>query len=208
MCSQSIVDVVAVREQTAELVALCDRMQSLQVELTAVLGSWLASGWWAVDGARSPEEWLGLFGRLGSGDARSLVARARWCEQLPGFGAAFAAGEVTAAHLDAMGRVVNDRRLDHAVRDEQALLAAARQEGIAAFEATLAGWRQHCDHDLAADDAETIWEDRRVHLRPDLFGGWQLSGRLDPDGGAALSAALDANRNDPDPTGGPPRSLG
>ena len=72
----------------------------------------------------------------------------------------------------------------------------------------MAGWRQHCARDLAADDAETIWEQRRVHLRPDLFGGWQLTGRLDPDGGAAVSAALDANRNDPDPAGGPPRSLG
>ncbi|MEO1063418.1 MAG: DUF222 domain-containing protein [Actinomycetota bacterium] len=210
MCSSrtEVVDVVAARATTGRVVELCDRLQELQAELTGAVAEWLDTSWWAFDGARSPEEWLGLFGRLDGGDARRLVRRSKLCEQLAGFADAFRAGEITAAHLDALVRTVGDRRLEHAVRDEAALLDAARHETVSAFERTLGAWRQHCDRELAAEDAEHIWEQRRVHLRPTLFGGWSLTGTLDPDGGAALSAALVAHRNDPDPTDGPPRSLG
>ncbi|MEM9713373.1 MAG: hypothetical protein AAGA17_14245, partial [Actinomycetota bacterium] len=67
MCSQQVVDVVAARATTERVVTLCDRLQAVQAELTAELGEWLTTAWWGFDGARSPEEWLGLFGRLGSG---------------------------------------------------------------------------------------------------------------------------------------------
>ena len=210
MCSQrvDVVDVVATRAQTARIIELCDQLQGLQAELTSELGDWLGTSWWSFDGARSPEEWLRLFGRLDVGDARRVVQRSRLCGQLPGFADAFAAGEITAAHVDVLACAVGGRRLDHAIRDAAMLLEAARHETVPAFERTVAGWRQHCDRELAADDAEQVWEGRKVHLRPDLFGSWSLTGTLDPDGGAAVSAALAANRNDPDPIGGPPRSLG
>ncbi|MEO1062458.1 MAG: hypothetical protein AAFZ07_13660, partial [Actinomycetota bacterium] len=55
-------DVVAARATTARVVELCDQLQGLQAELTGVLGEWLSTSWWSFDGARSPEEWLGLFG--------------------------------------------------------------------------------------------------------------------------------------------------
>ena len=209
MCSDrsSVVDVMAARASTGRVVELCDQLQSLQAELTAELGGWLDTGWWAFDGARSAEEWLGLFGRLHAGDARRVVRRSRLCHQLPAFGAAFTAGELTAAHLDALARAVGERRLDHARRDERQLLDAGRAQSVPEWERTLAAWRQHCDRDLAATDAERAWQERSVQLRPTLFGTWQLTGTLDPDGGAALSAALSANRSDPDPTGGPPRTL-
>jgi hypothetical protein len=76
------------------------------------------------------------------------------------------------------------------------------------WERTLAGWRQRCDRELAADDAEQVWHDRSVTVRHDLFGAGHLRGRLDPEGAAALSAALAAHRSDPDPSGGPARTLG
>ncbi|MEO1060760.1 MAG: DUF222 domain-containing protein [Actinomycetota bacterium] len=210
MCSSrtEVVDVVAARATTGRVVELCDRLQELQAELTGAVGEWLETSWWAFDGARSAEEWLGLFGRLDATDARRLVERSKLCAQLARFAEAFTAGEITAAHLDALARAVGDRRVEHAQRDEVALLDAARHESVPAFERTLGAWRQHCDRELAADDAEAVWQQRSVHLRPTLFGGWSLTGTLDPDGGAAVSAALVANRNDPDPAGGPPRSLG
>ncbi|MEO1062222.1 MAG: HNH endonuclease signature motif containing protein, partial [Actinomycetota bacterium] len=118
------------------------------------------------------------------------------------------AGEVTIAHVDVLARAVGDRRGEHAARDEGALLDAARTKSLPEWERTLAGWRQHCDRELAADDTEAIWNGRHLHVRHDLFGTGHVRGQLDPDGAAALSSALAAHRSDPDPVGGPPRTIG
>lgn len=205
---RSVLDVEAVRSQTAELLAVCDQLASLQAELTSRLGDWLDTGWWELDGARSADEWLALFARLDRKDARRAVARSRLLGELPVFASALGAGSIPPAHVDVLASAVGAERVEHAQRDEAQLLAAAEAEPVPTWERTVAGWRQHCDRELGRRDAEELWRVRSVHLRPDLFGSWHLSGRLDADGGAALSDALAAHRNDPDPIGDEPRSIG
>ncbi|MEM9037443.1 MAG: DUF222 domain-containing protein [Actinomycetota bacterium] len=205
---RSVLDVEAVRAQTAELLAVCDQLAALQTELTTRLGEWLDTGWWELDGARSAEEWLALFARLDAKDARRAVTRSRLLAELPAFAAALESGSITPSHVDVLAGAVGTKRVEHAQRDETELLAAAEIEPLPSWERTVAGWRQHCDRELGRHDAETLWRERSVHLRPDLFGGWHLTGRLDAEGGAIVSDALAAHRSDPDPAGDEPRSIG
>ncbi|MEM9609270.1 MAG: DUF222 domain-containing protein [Actinomycetota bacterium] len=203
----AVVDVEAVRAETCDLLAACDTLRAAQADVAARLESWLGTEWWHFDGSRSAEEWLGLFAQLDGAEARRLTERARVCGLLPAFAVAYRAGEIAGAHLDALARAVGNRRAECAQRDEDALLDTARNEAAPTWERTIATWRQHCDRELARQDAEEVWADRRFLMRPDLFGGVGLTGRLDPDGAAALSAAITAHRNTPDPAGGPPRTL-
>ncbi|MEM9036222.1 MAG: DUF222 domain-containing protein [Actinomycetota bacterium] len=203
----TVVDVEAVRAETRDLLAACDRLRATQADVAARLESWLGTEWWRFDGSRSAEDWLGLFAQLDGAEARRLTERARVCGLLPEFARAYRAGEIAGAHLDVLARAIGDRRAECAQRDETALLDAARNEAPPTWERTITTWRQHCDRELARQDAEEVWDDRRFLMRPDLFGGVGLTGRLDPDGAAALSAAITAHRNTPNPAGGPPRTL-
>ncbi|MEM9611206.1 MAG: hypothetical protein AAGA99_27620, partial [Actinomycetota bacterium] len=92
---RSVLDVEAVRAQTAELLAVCDQLAALQTELTTRLGEWLDTGWWELDGARSAEEWLALFARIDAKDARRAVTRSRLLAELPAFAAALESGSIT-----------------------------------------------------------------------------------------------------------------
>ncbi|MEM9609964.1 MAG: DUF222 domain-containing protein, partial [Actinomycetota bacterium] len=204
---RSVLDVEAVRAETRDLLAACDTLRSAQADVAARLESWLGTEWWRFDGSRSAEDWLGLFAQLDGAEARRLTERARVCGLLPEFARAYRAGEIAGAHLDVLARAIGDRRAECAQRDEAALLDAARNEAPPAWERTITTWRQHCACELARQDAEDVWNDRRFLMRPDLFGGVGLTGRLDPDGAAALSAAITSHRNTPDPAGGPPRTL-
>src|SRR5258708_17138344 len=69
---------------------------------TKAIGEFDASGEWALDGAKSAVAWLDTRCHLPKPGAQRLVRRARALAHLPVASAAFAKGEIGAAHVDAL----------------------------------------------------------------------------------------------------------
>ena len=143
-----------------------------------------------ADGERSVPTWMAReCGTDRAASAREL-SRARSLRHMPLVAEAFAEGEITAAHVDHLGRA---RRLSpHAFgRDEQMLVGHAVSLPFAEFRRALDYWRQLAEPDGAEDAADGLRRRREVHASTTLDDAVVIKGFLDPVDGAAFVAELD-----------------
>ncbi|HEY3096456.1 MAG TPA: DUF222 domain-containing protein, partial [Acidimicrobiia bacterium] len=91
---------------------------------------------------------------------------------------------------------------------EDVFLDAAMAVPPDSFRQVARRWRSLADDALADDEAFDVFKARRLHCSATFHGTVVVDGELDPEGGAAVIAALEAFDN-PDPMNAsdPPRSV-
>jgi hypothetical protein len=158
------------------------------------------------DGAVSMKAWLRGSCRMAPDLATATVSTGRRLEQLPQTAAAFAAGEISAAHARVITRAMTPGRLAKAaeagvVLDETDGILADLARATAPHETArgVALWVSGVDPDGTLDD--TADTRRRFSMASGLDGRVHLRGDLDAAGGEYLHTALAALMNGDRPAG-------
>jgi hypothetical protein len=158
------------------------------------------------DGAVSMKSWLRGSCRMAPDVATATVSTGRRLEQLPETAAAFAAGEISAAHARVITRAMTSGRLAKAADsgmdlDETDGILADLARGTAPNETArgVARWVAGVDPDGTLDDAAD--SRRRFTMASGLDGRVHLRGELDAVGGEYLHTALGALMNGYRPAG-------
>lgn len=188
------------RRQLLELLTASNR---LEAEVVRRLDASDRRGLHEHDGCRTAKTWLQAFGRISSTVAHRLSKAARLLRHLPQFDSAFRDGVVTGEHLRQVSMLAEQVGVEHVAAVEATLAEAASALDVRRFEAVCARVRAHVDPDGPAP--APVFERRQLSIA--ASGGMlSLRGDLDPEGGAALSAALDSLS--PPPTEGDERTAG
>ncbi|MDK3255197.1 HNH endonuclease signature motif containing protein [Blastococcus capsensis] len=158
------------------------------------------------DGAASMKAWLRGSCRMAPDQATATVSTGRRLEQLPETAAAFAAGEISAAHARVITRAMTPGRIAKAA---EAGIDLGETDGILADLARatapnetargVAQWVAGVDPDGTLDDAADTR--RRFTMASGLDGRVHLRGDLDAAGGEYLHSALAALMNGDRPAG-------
>ncbi len=163
----------------------------LDAHLSAAAGAFDASGIWADDGARSAPAWIATRCRLPRAEARRQVRRGRALRHLPLVARAWASGEISGSHVDALAALCRPHTEAALERDEPLLVRQARRLRFEHFARALAYWEQHADPE-GTEDAEMARRERRdVFLASSFEGMWLGRMTLDPISGAIVSTELD-----------------
>jgi hypothetical protein len=128
------------------------------------VGSFDQWGEWALDGAKTAVAWIDTVCHLPKGEARAQLRRGKALSGLPIAAAAWAAGDIGAAHVDALIRVKRPVTEEALARDEALLVDYARTMKFAHFSNALAYWEQHADQDGSEEAALARKERRDVYL--------------------------------------------
>jgi Domain of unknown function (DUF222)/HNH endonuclease len=193
--------------RSARLVELLEARERLQAETLRCLSEWDGARAWADDGAFSPQAWLVQHAPVTKAEATQLLRTARLARDHERTAKMLSTGDVSAAHVEVMARAARHREEGYA-EHEDALLDAATALPPDSFRHVARRWRALADDALADSDAFDAFQARRLHCSATFHGTVIVDGELDPDGGAAVIAALDA-LDSPDPENGPdlPRSM-
>ena len=179
----------ALGELIVGLERLVRRAQALQARAVRVFDARdAASG----DGAASTACWLR--DRLGVSDreARQAVGLARGLDRLPLTAAALASGQVTVAHartLSAQSRVLDAATV---ASGEAFLLGWARRLDPGRFATVVRRWVATVAPGDFERDSGRRYDARWLTVAETFAGMYTVAGLLDPEGGAIVSAALDA----------------
>jgi hypothetical protein len=153
----------------------CDRqsiveLECLRAQLDYALSTSVAEfdqwGEFALDGAKTATAWIDTACHLPKGEARSQLRRGKALPGLPVAKAAFAAGEIGAAQVDAILRVKSPVTEEALARDEALLVDYARTMKFAPFCNALAYWEQLADQDGTEEAALARQARRDVYLVP------------------------------------------
>jgi hypothetical protein len=181
-----------------EVLALLDCVNQLHGVVAERIGSFDLRDLSEADAVRTTLSWLRIFGCMSASTASAWLGRARLLRDLPRVAAAANAGLVSVEHLSPIQRLVKDVGIA-AVRDfDEALATVAagadpKQVGLAC-----ARIHAYVDPDGKPPDPAEDFERRELSLRP-IGSMLEVRGRFDPEGGAALTAAIDALMRPPTP---------
>jgi Domain of unknown function (DUF222) len=177
-------------EVGADVRALLVLSRQLEARLSGHVACFDEQGLGLADAAPSTLAWLRSVGRVDSRDASTLVRTARVLTVLPQLAERFAEGAIGAGHVAAV--------VGGAARVPDAVLALS-DKTFADFagnarpsELRRVAKRVQACHDEAsvADDAAALYDSRHLGLAQTFDDAWHLEGKLDPEGGSALEAAL------------------
>ena len=164
------------------------RLEAFTTEATAAFDT---AGNWVPDGARNATAWLTTRCRLPRSQARRQVRRGRDLRHLPECAGAWADGDITGSHVDAVASLRNEATEETLARDETMLVDQARSLRFDRFIRAAAYWRQLADPDSADEDAERRRARRDVYLVKSFAGTWLGAMTLDPISGSIVSAELE-----------------
>ncbi|MFN8035948.1 MAG: DUF222 domain-containing protein [Acidimicrobiia bacterium] len=185
------------------VVRLLAQRERIEAELLGSLGECLADGSWAADagiGPLTPVAWLVHRGELLRGDAIRLVRSARLCRDHEPIGSSLASRRIRTDHVHTLARVQRHRKKLFAEHVDT-LVDAAESVGTTAFQTVARRWAAYADDQIESRrEPPESWFDAATTLN----GCVRLAGLLDPEGGAAVLAALAALETPPSP--GDPRS--
>jgi hypothetical protein len=146
---------------------------------------------WQDDRARSAAAWITYTCHLPRSTANAEIARGRRLRHLPAAEAAWAAGDIAAAHIDTLGRARRPATETRLTKDEPHLVGQAKTLRFSHFCSVMAYWSQLADPD--GDDRN--FDDKRDRRRFQLSRSWQdlYFGDLvlDPIGGAIVARQLE-----------------
>jgi hypothetical protein len=176
-------DVVAVRR-------LVDRTDLLCAAMVAQMHQ---DGKYADDGYRSVGDWLAAKAGVRAGEGSQRLRQAGLLSQLPRFGAAVLAGDVTLDHVKILVGAVTPERLALALRDEQLLTRCAVERDASMFMVLVRKWVA-CADDALSDPtgSDEQHENRRLQLTQHSNGTWNLNASLPSLCGEILHAAITA----------------
>jgi hypothetical protein len=147
----------------------------------------LASRAGAVDAAA----WLAARTGIGEGVARNRVRLAATLEQVPAAAAALAAGSITADHVHAVGRAVNEVGAETVADAQDLLVGWARERPVGRFARRLRRWVL-TQHRNAGRDTDDINQTRRTASlsRDPVTGAGRLIAELPVEGHTIVSDTL------------------
>lgn len=149
-----------------------------------------ASGQWTDSGAQSAASWLAVETGTARGEARRSLRLGRALSQLPEAGRAWLAGDISAAHLEALDRLRRPGTEAALGHDEAELVGHAKALGFAQFLRVLEYWALGADPDGAEDRAEHQRQRRQAYLASSFGGMWLGKLTLDPVSGAVVDNEL------------------
>jgi len=179
---QRVVELDRLGDEIAELSA---HVEAATARLLELIREFDARGGWNT-GFRSCAAWLSWRVGLDLGAARERVRVARALATLPLLALALARGELSYAKVRALTRVATPET-------EERLLGVGRAGTAAHVERIVRGWRR-VDRHAEAREAKRQHASRALHVYEDEDGTVVLRGRLTPEVGALLVAALAAAR--------------
>ena len=191
LAAQQVTPPSAAADARDELLRLLAASHRLHAELARRVAAFDAEGSSAADGFRSTHTWLRAFGRLSHPSASRMVKAGRLLRELPVLAAAAGAGEVSAEHVQRIDRLAERAGLATVRTLERPLTELAARVDPATLEKACARVSHHTDADRPTPDPGAGFDRRGVTLAP-VDGMLTIRGQLDPEGGAALRAALDA----------------
>jgi hypothetical protein len=173
-----------------------DRVQALDTAVSVLLAEQAAAtrelasdGSLDGSGCKTPNSWLRVHLRRGIG-AHRITRRAELLPQLPGFGAAFAAGRVSEEHVDTVIRWTKPCGLTVIQDHEPTLVQLAEHASPRELEQALGVLADLANPDRDADQVAAL-ADRfiRVHRLGELV---QVDAMVEPALGEALKTAVEA----------------
>ena len=160
------------------------RADALQYEAMVLLAEFDERDGWRHTAHTSTADWLAWRIGITAGSARERVRTARALRELPQTSAAMRGGELSYTKVRALTRVARPG-------SEAALLEFARSCSAARLERKLRSWTSETRESEARNE-ERRHASRRFSVFPDEDGMYAVSGRLDPEVGAALMRAIEA----------------
>lgn len=173
-------------------------MARLEAVLVRAAGAADRRGDWRAEGFASAAAFLRARCRMSGGAAASTLQAARVCERMPALAERFASGAVSGRHVAVVARAATPSRRDALAGLDEPLADAA----VRLTPGELSRVVRHVTDALDGDDgAAGAWarhERRHLHASRTLGGVVVLDGRLDPEAGerllAALAARMEADR--------------
>jgi len=141
------------------------------------------------DGYLSMSSWLAHRFRMAFSAATQLVRMARAFEHMPSTREALSQGEISRSAAVVLV-AAHEVDADEFSRVEEALVDTAGTLPIRDLKRAVAHWRDAVDHRRAEEDAEHVFQLRRLHVSPTLEGMVRVDGEFDPETGQVLITAL------------------
>ncbi|HXA41836.1 MAG TPA: DUF222 domain-containing protein [Candidatus Solibacter sp.] len=164
----------------------------LEADCSRRLARFVALRGFEANGALDPVAWLKQHGRLSGGAAAERVRVASKLADLPIMATAFSTGRISFGQAAVVARAAGDVGPEAVAELERRTVEAAQQldpSGLRQFAERLS-----CELNQEAflADQNRAHERRRLDYGQGPDGMWIIDGRLDQEGGAYLSTALDA----------------
>jgi hypothetical protein len=192
------VDVAAMPDATlrSELVELLAAANQLNAAIASRIASFDTRGLADDDGCQTTKVWLRCYGRSSDATAARLVHQARLLRDLPAVAEAAGRGAVTADHVGQIEKLARKIGVEQVQRGDRILADAATTVSVAELGGLCDRIRDYVDPDGPAP--MELFEQRELTLSH-RDGMVAIRGLLDPEGGAALLEALDAQMRPPGP---------
>jgi hypothetical protein len=170
--------------------ALHRQLERLNAVVTRATAAFDAGRAWEEEGARSASAWVAVRCNQPVAAARRRVQLGRALRHMAAAEAAWLAGDVGEAHVVLLAGARTPVTAEALARDQEWLVAQARQLPYRHFARAVAYWRQLADPDGADASAQAQLRARRLHLSQTFGGNWALDGRFDPVNGSILAGVL------------------
>jgi hypothetical protein len=167
-----------------EIASLSAHLQAAAWQLLRLIREFDAGEGWHEEGFKSCAAWLSWRTGVTPGAAREKVRVARALEELPRLSEGLRRGELSYSVARALTRVATPE-------NEAELVQVARHVPASQVERLVAGWRS-ADRSEARERDRARHEERALRVVPQADGSWSIRGRLEPEVGAVLRAALAA----------------
>jgi Domain of unknown function (DUF222) len=174
-------------EVSERVLGLRRLIEAAQAEELRAVGAFEARKLHKTDGAYSTGAWLRTHTDLSRYEANSLERHARIIRTRPMLGLAL--DTLGATKLRTMLRYVTFRLGDAYAAAEPTLLEEVAKLDTDETATVMRWWAQRVDQDGREPKS---WDHNEVDLEDTYQGGWHLRGGFDPETGAELAAALDA----------------
>lgn len=145
-------------EAVVEMARLRAALEAAEVQLTA---QWDSRRVWSGDGAKSGAAWLATKTREPKGDCGRRLWLGRKLADMRAVAAAWAAGDIGAAHVRRLAQAHNRRTARLFERDEAALVHHAMTLSFAEFSQALDYWSLYADPD-GAEQNDIDRRDRQI----------------------------------------------
>ena len=145
---------------------------------------------WADNGSKAPGARLSRETRMRKAAADHLVHQARALAAMPHTAAAFAAGEITADHVDLLGLGQHVGRAAAFASDEATLVEQCKTPWFANAVRVVDYWKHRVDAEAAEDEADRLRQGRHAAISTGWRGEVVLDAVFDPIGGAIFEEEL------------------
>ena len=180
-------------ESIEELHHLQARLDSFVTEATSAFE---AGEEWAADGAKTAASWLSARCRVSRAAAKRRVRLGRTLRHLPAVAEAWRDGAIGEDQAQAIASARRHRTESSMARDEEMLVAQAKEMGFDDFSRALDYWKQLADPDGAEASDEERKASRDVFLESSLGGMWLGQMTLDPISGSIVAGELNRLEHD------------